>query len=328
MRRMGRSLILQVVLACLLACVAQVFAATEPPPRVALVNGVAIGDQEYRQELERLSRRKGDDSGPAGEAGRAALRREALDNLITRELLYQESVRQGIVIDKAALDREMGQIGTQFATPGQYEENLKRIGMSTDTVRTLVARGMAIRILIDRMLPGDTAMTDAELSAYYAAHREDLRQPARVRLSHILLTLDTGASEVARQEAREKLAAIRVRLVKGEDFALLAAERSDCLSKRKGGDLGWFSQGELAPELERAVARLKVNELSEIVEDRYGLHLVKVTGREDARIPPLDEVRDRVLARVRQDRRQAALQGYISRLRDNARVEIFLSDTK
>lgn len=87
------------------------------------------------------------------------------------------------------------------------------------------------------------------------------------RASHILLKSSSQAREVHR------------RLIGGADFKVVARELSQCPSKTKGGDLGWFGSGKMVPEFERECARLGVGRISGIVKTQFGFHIIKLTGR-------------------------------------------------
>ncbi len=71
------------------------------------------------------------------------------------------------------------------------------------------------------------------------------------------------------------------RLKGGADFASLAREYSTCPSKAKGGDLGWFGDGQMVPAFEVAVKRLSTGRISEIVSTQFGFHIIKKTGSRD-----------------------------------------------
>ena len=71
------------------------------------------------------------------------------------------------------------------------------------------------------------------------------------------------------------------RLKGGADFASLAREYSTCPSKAKGGDLGWFGDGQMVPAFETAVKRLSTGRISEIVPTQFGFHIIKKTGSRD-----------------------------------------------
>jgi parvulin-like peptidyl-prolyl isomerase len=99
--------------------------------------------------------------------------------------------------------------------------------------------------------------TDAEINEYLAKHPE----------------LDTDKKK--REQAEEVLKRLRA----GEDFATLAKQFSTDGSKDKGGDLGWFGHGEMVPEFEKAAYALKPGEISDVVQSKFGYHIIKLEER-------------------------------------------------
>jgi parvulin-like peptidyl-prolyl isomerase len=297
---------------------------SSPNPAVAAkVNGVIISRQDFQRELDRITRQKGTAANTTDESRLADLKREALENLIIRELLYQECTNQRITIDALVVDREMEQVKSKFATPGQFAESLKHINMTEALVREQVARGLAIKILIDRSVGKSVTVSDEEIKKYYEQHQETFTQQPQAHLSHILVEVD---AENKKKEARAKISSLRKRIVDGEDFVALAAAHSDCQSKTKGGDIGWFTPGQLTPEMEKSVSLLKLGELSEIVEDKFGMHIIKVVERKEGFTSPLSDVGEKVRSLLRQENSLTMLQRYVKSLRDAAKVEIHLTE--
>jgi parvulin-like peptidyl-prolyl isomerase len=292
--------------------------------RAATVNGTGISVQEFQRELDRLTRQKGIRNTSSDTVALAGLKREALENLIVRELLYQECLARKIFVEPAAIDREITQAKGQFPSLVEFSENLRRLDMTEGMVRDQVARGLAIKILIDRSVARSVTASEDEVTSYFEQHRDSFTRPPQVRLSHILIAVDAAWPKYNKKEAEGKLSGLQQRIMNGEDFAALAAANSDCQSKAKGGDIGWFAPGQLSPEMEIAVAQLKVGELSGIVEDKFGLHLIKVVDRSAEVTAVRAEVSDKIRRLVRQEKDILNLQRFVKNLRDAARVEITL----
>jgi peptidyl-prolyl cis-trans isomerase D len=151
-------------------------------------------------------------------------------------------------------------------------------------------------ILINRdSLPEEIVVTDAETQELYNANPTDYQRPEQRSARHILFRTEADASDDDRLQLREQAQGILDRLRAGEDFATLASANSqDPSSAVKGGDLGFFSRGQMVPAFDTAVFSLPVGELSDIVESSFGLHIIEVTGERQAGLIPFDEVKDSI----------------------------------
>lgn len=141
-------------------------------------------------------------------------------------------------------------------------------------------------------------------------------------LRHILIKVSEVTSE---KEARQRMEIIRERAEHGEDFAELAKQYSEDSSASNGGDLGWVNPNENLPELDRAMEKLAIAEISPIIKSQFGIHIIQVTERrqqdmskEAAKLKARQEIRAR--------KSDEAYQDWIRELRDKAFVEIRLED--
>ena len=109
-----------------------------------------------------------------------------------------------------------------------------------------------------------------------------------------------------------------------EDFRELAKKHSKCSSSKQGGDLGYYSRGQLYPPLEIAAFKLKENEVSQPVESREGVHLIKLYERRpQGFIPSFEEIKEQVEKVAKTEQAQNIYQGYIDELKQQASIEIF-----
>lgn len=130
----------------------------------------------------------------------------------------------------------------------------------------------------------------ARVRAFYDEHPERFKQPERVRARHLLIRVASDASEEDVAKARERAEAGLARIRGGEDFAAVASELSeDPGSKDRGGDLGFFTRGQMVPPFEEAAFALQVGEVSDVVETPFGFHIIKV---EERHLPDFDQVKE------------------------------------
>jgi peptidyl-prolyl cis-trans isomerase SurA len=140
----------------------------------------------------------------------------------------------------------------------------------------------------------------------------------QTRARHILLQVTPQQSEAA---AVEKLAAFKRRIQAGQaDFAALARENSTDGSARQGGDLGWTNPGMFVPEFEKTMNSLAVNEVSDPLVSRFGVHLIQVTERREAQLTPREQ-RDAARNVLREKKMEEAYLTWVQDVRGKAYVE-------
>lgn len=160
----------------------------------------------------------------------------------------------------------------------------------------------------------DIRIEDAKVSEHYNSNIAKYRVEKRVKARHILIALSPDADEKTEKEAKEKALKVSQELKAGGDFAELAKKYSDDPSvKDNGGDLGYFSKGQMVKPFEDAAFALKEGELSEPVKTQFGFHIIKVEKIENERTKPLAEVRGEILKTLTEEeatkRAKAELEG-------------------
>lgn len=151
-------------------------------------------------------------------------------------------------------------------------------------------------------------ITEDEIKARYEKDIAGYVAPEEVHARHILVKTEDEANAIIKQ------------LADGGDFQAIAKEKSeDPGSKVNGGDLGFFSKGQMVPEFEAEAFALKPGETStKPVKTQFGYHVLKVEERRTQPVPTLDQVREQVVEMVRRDKYQQTL----TKLRGEAKVEI------
>ncbi len=158
---------------------------------------------------------------------------------------------------------------------------------------------------------------DEACRRHHAAQPERHAIGERVHLRHVLFAVTPGVDVVAlRGRAEATLLDLRATARgEGERFAAVAAERSNCPSGARGGDLGWLAAVDCAPEFAREVyGHAEVGVLPRLVHSRHGLHVVEVLARQPGVVPPYEAVRDAVRLALQQQAWVNAVQQTLHRL--------------
>ena len=143
---------------------------------------------------------------------------------------------------------------------------------------------------------------DAMLAKRYEELKPELGAAEQRQVRHILIEVPSDAPPQVVEQARQKTAELRTKLVAGADFAGLArAESADPGSAEQGGDLGYFERGSMTPAFDEAAFTLPLHTLSEPIRTPFGFHLIEVTAIKPASAPPLETIRDTLRQRVQRE---------------------------
>jgi peptidyl-prolyl cis-trans isomerase C len=304
------------------------FATAKPAveDKVASVNGSIITQEELDREVNLVSQRYAKMGRPMGETQINAIRGQVLESLISRELLYQEGQKKGIKIEKERLDAEYEGLKKRFTSEEEFKSRLSILKISEAEVKSQIERGLLIQELIDTQIAEKVVIPEKEVKGYYDSHPDSFKQPEQVRASHILMKVDPQVDASQKAAARKKLEELRQRLLKGEDFVVLAREYSEGPSSVKGGDLGYFGRGQMVKPFEDAAFALDIGELSDVVETRFGYHIIKVTGKKPETIVAYADIKERLQQYLKDEKVKQEVSEYVEALKTKAKVERFLAE--
>ena len=186
-----------------------------------------------------------------------------------------------------------------------------------------VAASQAIEQLLERELAIPEPSEDA-CRRYHEAHPAAHAQGERAHLRHVLFAVTPGVDvKQLRLRAEALLIDLRCADDGGAQFAAAAAQWSNCPSGQQGGDLGWLTRADCAPEFAREVfgGGAEVGVLARLVHSRFGLHVVEVVAREAGHQPAFEDVRQAIALTLRQQAWVNALRQYLQLLAGAAVVE-------
>jgi peptidyl-prolyl cis-trans isomerase D len=171
----------------------------------------------------------------------------------------------------------------------------------------------------------DIEPSEEDIQDFYETKVAVFRVKKQYTASHILFQLEPSkidekaspeeiqkaTDEAAKKEAEDALKKIK----DGGDFAKIAEQLSDDPSSAKiGGSLGDFMQGTMVPEFEEALDKLKIGEISKPVKSPFGYHVIRLDGKQEARVKPLSEVKDTVIAGVKETKARQKARRIVKRI--------------
>ena len=289
--------------------------------KVAVVNGTVIKQAEFDSELNRVLERLQRTGRIPNDLERSQIKKQVLENLIARELLYQESQKKGIKVDQKEIEAQITALKGRFPSEVEFKNALSTANLTEADLRFQFERDVAIRKLLDDQIGGKSTVSEKESRAYYDSNLESFKKPEQVRASHILIKVDPGADEAKKAEARTKIESLQAKLKNGEDFGALAKEYSEGPSGPKGGDLGFFGRGQMVKPFEETAFSMKPGQVSGMVETRFGYHLIMVTERTPESTLSYEEVKDRLEQYLKQQKVQAEIAAYVENLKSKAKIE-------
>lgn len=301
-------------------------AAPPPPPLpqaqipavVAKVNGTPIA----KSDLVRLADQLHAQIPTMPET--ADFYRKVLDQLVSNRLLVDEAKAAGITAADDEVNKQLGDLKSRM-TPEKYQEELKKEGLTEADLLKQTRETIEVQKFVDAKVVNDVTVSDQQVKAFYDQNPDKLKRPERLHVRHILINAK-DASPADKQKARAKADDLLAKLKAGGDFAKLAEESSDDPgSKQHGGELPWFSKGQMVPPFEAAAFALKQpNDLSPVVETQFGFHIIQLIEHQDAGLVPFDEVKARIAGFLKQQQQREKFLDHVKALKAKSKIETFI----
>ena len=288
------------------------------------VDQAGITSAQIQREASRLFSHVPKDMDPERiPAIQARLLNQAVENLVTRQLVRAEMERSGVLISQEELEKGKKDLETALGPGGSLTMLLAEANVPMEEMEMNLRLDLfKNKMTKDQLKAALDAVTEESAKAYYDEHADEFTQPEGRLASHILVRVKADADEAAKTEARAKAEAIRTSLQEGADFEKLAGETSDCMSRSRGGALGVVPRGREAKSFEDAVYGQAIGAIGEVVESPVGFHVIKVTGEQEKTQIPFDDVKVRLVAMLKAQAQQQVAAEYIRSLRDKSTIKL------
>jgi peptidyl-prolyl cis-trans isomerase SurA len=210
----------------------------------------------------------------------------------------------------------------------KFQTALRQEGMTLDDLRKNVEKQFLVSQVQRDEVGSKLSITEEEARQYYLTHKNDFVEPATVTLREILIEVPTvtkgGQATInvaAQNEGEERAAALRARVLAGEDFSKVAAEASASPSKANGGLIGPINLAELSVSLQDMIGKMKPGDISTPVRTNRGVQVLKLETIKPSAVQPFESVRDLVADKVHDARQLTEVRKFMSKVRGQALIE-------
>jgi parvulin-like peptidyl-prolyl isomerase len=283
----------------------------------ATVGDSSISYDEYNAAFKEATRAKFYHGKPP-DAEIATLQREVADQLVARVVLLREIKRRGLRPDSAAIQKQVAVYEQRYANSEQWKKN------RAQWLSALIERLEQDALLekMEKSVRDPLQPSDAQVKAYFAAHRDKFTEPEQMRVSVILLKVDPSANDAAWKATEERAKALARRLRGGEDFAALARQHSAEASALQGGDMGYLHRGMLPEGSQDVLEKLKIGEVADPQRLLEGYAVFRVTDRKAAIPHTLEQVQLRARQLTQREQADLAWNAFVKDLKSGTPIEI------
>ncbi|HEY3884785.1 MAG TPA: peptidylprolyl isomerase, partial [Vicinamibacterales bacterium] len=222
------------------------------------------------------------------------------------------------------INAKMQELRGQFPNEDAFQKALKDRGMTEASLRHDASVDLSVNKLMDTEVATMGAPTDPEIKDFYDKNPDKFKQDEQVRASHILIRVDPNADAATKKKAHAAIESLLKQARAGADFAKLAREHSQDGSAQQGGDLNYFSRGQMVPQFDQVAFSLKPGQISDVVTTQFGYHIIKVTDHKPARTVPLEEAKPQITQFLTEQKKQQHADTFIEGLKKKSKIEVFI----
>ena len=285
---------------------------------IARVNNEIVTQRTYEREKQKLREQLAQDyAGAELEAQFREQSKNLLRDLIDQSLMVQKAKDLDINVETDIVKRldEMRK-QANLATLDDLQKEVEKQNSIWEDFKEQIRRNLLMREVIGREVGSRIVLSREEARQYYEQHKKEFESPGMVHLAQILISNEKHKPEEAEKRAKDALAEIKA----GARFADVAKKYSDDANADQGGDIGFLKTGTIALAVAAAIAKLDVNDTTDILPVKNGYVILKVLERFSPGIPKFDEVEQRVNEMLYNQAMQPKMRQFLLELRKESYI--------
>ena len=310
---------------------------------IARVNNQIVTRSEYLRSKEQLKDevKQQDPNNP--DKAYTEREKDVLRDLIDQQLLLDKAKDMGITGD-TELIKQLDSMRKEMKLESMedLEKEAAKQGISWEDFKQNMRNKIITEKVIQEEVGGHLSLNKEDEEKFYEGHKEEMQRPEAVVLSEILVApktpapsappdpkapsiapappVDEAAQQAADKAAEDKANDLLKQIRAGASFEDVAKKNSDGPSASDGGTLGSFKRGQLAKQLEDQTFGMKAGDITDVIHTKQGYVILKVVEHQEAGIPPLKDVKDKIDNAIYYEKLQPALRTYLTKLREEAYI--------
>jgi len=296
---------------------------SDPSVVVVRVNGEDITRGEILQVVGAALQRMGGQIPPQQlQQVQGQLYQQFKNDLINKKLLDAAIAAAQVSVADEDIFSELNNLRSRVPAGQDLDAALAAQGSNIEELSENIKKDLATRQFLESQLAGVAGATEGEAQEFYGANPDNFAKPEKVAASHILVKFDAEDTEESKAAKKAQLEKVRSDiLAEIVNFEDAAKTHSGCPSGATGGSLGTFGKGQMVPAFEVAAFSQEIDEVGDVIETKFGYHIIKVTEHQDEGVVAFEEAKEQLLAYLTSQKKQQAVVDYVQSLRDGATIE-------
>jgi peptidyl-prolyl cis-trans isomerase C len=292
----------------------------EPTKVVAEIDDETITLGEMNRVVQAMRVNRPPDIDP--NAPTAVLQQKALDNLIDQKLLVMAAEDRGFGVTDADFNTAVAQIKARFPSEVEFTNALQQQGMTQEDFLESFRSDLTIRNFVQSAFTDTINVTLAEARTYFDTHPAEFVSPEAVHARHILMRTTQNSTPEEDAAARQRAEAAHKRVQGGEDFIAVARDASeDETTSQNGGDLGFFTRGQMVAPFDSVAFTLAPGAVSGPVKTQFGWHVIKVEEKQPSGPMDFDRISAQIIQKLQQDRVNDRVMEFLAEQRDEVKIK-------
>tara|TARA_B100000925_G_C21985948_1_gene464513 strand:+ start:69 stop:1394 length:1326 start_codon:yes stop_codon:yes gene_type:complete len=209
---------------------------------------------------------------------------EIIEDLLFQKLLVNQANVDSVEISdeevRSEINKRINYFESQLGSISKVENYFGKSVVEIKNELTEIVKDQFLAQRVQSSISNDISITPSEVRSFFRKLPAEEIPEIPTKFELIQIIINPIISQAQKDKLRERLNVFRDRVYNGEDFQMLATLYSDDpVSASKGGELGFVNRGDLVPEFERAAFRLRQGEISEVIESKFGFHIIQLIER-------------------------------------------------